>query len=76
MLILWLAPSVLLAALTSWQEALVLTKKITSYYIVWFSTETVSTPLTIGLFFLGFGIHALIAYRYVQLILTIPPICL
>jgi O-antigen/teichoic acid export membrane protein len=64
-----LAPSALIAALTSWQEALVLRhKSVTSYYIVWFLSETVSAALAIGLFLHGGGVRSLVAYRYCQLV--------
>lgn len=68
---LWLAPSAMIAALTSWQEALVLRRRnVSGYYVIWFFAETGSAALAIGLFFYGFKIGALIGYRYSQTILT------
>jgi O-antigen/teichoic acid export membrane protein len=66
----WLAPSALIAALTSWQEALMLRRKeVTAYYIIWLVAETASAGLAIGLFLLGVRVDALIAYRYSQVVL-------
>jgi O-antigen/teichoic acid export membrane protein len=68
---LWLAPIAMIAALTSWQEALVLRRrKVSGYYVIWFFVETGSAAFAIGLFFHGFKIGALVGYRYSQAILT------
>jgi O-antigen/teichoic acid export membrane protein len=70
-LMLCLAPTAIIAALTSWQEALVLRrKKITGYYIIWFCSETIAAGLAIALFFAGVRLYALVGYRYSQLIVS------
>lgn len=67
----WLAPSATMAALTSWQEALVLRRKrVSGYYTVWFFAETVSAVFAVGLFFWEAKIGGLIGYRYSQTLLT------
>jgi O-antigen/teichoic acid export membrane protein len=67
----WLAPSATIAALTSWQEALVLRRrKVSGYYLIWFCAETGSAAFAIGLFSYGFKIGGLIGYRYSQAVLT------
>lgn len=60
-----LAPSSFIPALTSWQEALVLRSgRISTYYFVWFFAESFSAALTVALFYYGLRIEALVAYRY------------
>ena len=68
---LWLAPSALIAALTSWQEALLLRRKrVAAYYIILCIAETASATLAVMLLLSGMKLFALIGYRYSQLILT------
>ncbi len=67
-LMLWLAPSAMVAAVTTWQEAVLLRRgRLGAYYGLWIVVETVATVLTLVLFHSGAGLLALVAYRYAQL---------
>ena len=66
-LMLWLAPSAMVAALTTWQEAVLLRRgRLGVYYGLWILVETLATALALVLFRSGAGLFALVAYRYAQ----------
>jgi O-antigen/teichoic acid export membrane protein len=67
-LMLWLAPSAIIASITTWQEAVLLRRgRLTTYYTLWIITETLAFALALTLFYHGFGLFSLVAYRYAQL---------
>lgn len=65
-----LAPSNLLAAVSAWQEALILRDgKLTRYYAVTIMAEVAAGAMTIALFELGWGVSALVVQLYIRAIL-------
>ena len=65
----WLAPTALVGAVTSWQEAILLRRKtVTAYYVIWFCSETISAALALTLLLHGMHLYALVGYRYSQCI--------
>lgn len=70
-LMLWLAPSAVVASVTSWQEAVLLRDgRLKAYYILWIVTEIFAGTLAVVLFYESFGLYALVVYRYAQLTLA------
>ena len=68
-MMLWLAPTALVGAVTSWQEAILLRRKtVTAYYVIWFCSETISAALALTLLLRGMHLYALVGYRYSQCI--------
>ncbi len=70
-LMLWLAPTAIVASVASWQEAVILRRgRLTTYYWLWIGMETIASLLAVALFERGFGLFALVIYRYAQLALS------
>ena len=66
-LIILLIPSNLIAAVCAWQESLVLrSSRLKAYYILTLSGEIVAGALAALLFYLGYGIMALVAQVYAR----------
>jgi O-antigen/teichoic acid export membrane protein len=71
LLMMGVAPSALVAALTSWQEALLLRQgKLTAFYSVGLMTETAAAAIGVAALLSGFGLWSLVIYRYAQLALA------
>ena len=69
-LMLWLAPSAIVASITTWQEAVLLRRgRLKVYYALWLVTEALASALALALFRSGAGLFSLVAYRYAQLLL-------
>lgn len=70
-LMLALAPSALLASLSTWQEALLLRAgRLTIYYTLGMAMETLACAAGVAALLGGFGVWAFVVYRYVQLALA------
>jgi O-antigen/teichoic acid export membrane protein len=68
-LMLTLAPSALLAAVASWQEALLLRQgRLTTFYGATLITETLACACGLVALLHGVGIWSLVIYRYAQII--------
>ena len=70
-LMLALAPSALIASVSTWQEALLLREgRLTLYYILGMVMETLACAAGVLALLGGLGIWAFVVYRYVQLALA------
>jgi O-antigen/teichoic acid export membrane protein len=70
-LMLALAPTALLAAFTSWQEALLLRQaRLKDYYILSIATETLACAVGLISLLYHLGIWSFVIYRYAQLTLA------
>ncbi len=68
-LMLWLAPSAIVASITTWQEAVLLRRgRLNVYYTLCLVTEALASALALTLFNQGAGLFSLVAYRYAQLL--------
>ncbi len=68
-LMLWLAPSAIVASITTWQEAVLLRRgRPDVYYGLWLVTEALASALALTLLNGGAGLFSLVAYRYAQLL--------
>ena len=66
-----LAPSALLAAVATWQEALLLRQgRLTAYYALGLVTETVAAAAGVAALLSGLGLWSFVVYRYAQLALA------
>jgi len=71
-LILWLAPSVFLAMVTAWFEALMLRRSLVQpYYTVMLLSEAAGAATAIAMLVAGLGVYALLAQIYVRLLLML-----
>jgi O-antigen/teichoic acid export membrane protein len=68
-LMLALAPSTLLAAAASWQEALLLRQgRLNTFYRISVTTDTLACLAGLGALLSGVGIWSFVVYRYAQLV--------
>lgn len=69
-LMLALAPSALLASVSSWQEALLLRQgRLRRYYAIGIGAETLACSIAVAFLLHGLGVWSFVVYRYAQLTL-------
>lgn len=69
-LMMLLAPSALVSAINSWQEALLLrANRVAANYMIWFVAETAAAAFAVFLLLHGAGLLSLIGYRYGQAVM-------